>query len=277
MSIGAYKQYSVLMAVYYKENASYLRQAIESIQNQTFPTNDFVLVCDGPLNLELDAVISEKQKEMGNTFHVIRLEKNCGLGNALNEGIRHCKNELIARMDSDDISYPDRCVRQMKVFELNPEIDICSGIIEEFSKSPDIIYARRVMPETSEEISKFAMKRNPFNHPCVMYKKTAVESSGSYQDFYLLEDYYLWIRMLMNGSQGYNLQEPLLYMRAGSDMYKRRAGWKYARTQIALFRYMENRGFINKGQCFISCVVRSGSSLAPNWIRELMFKKILRK
>ena len=42
-------------------------------------------------------------------------------------------------MDSDDISYPDRCVRQMKVFELNPEIDICSGIIEEFSKSPDII------------------------------------------------------------------------------------------------------------------------------------------
>ena len=168
MSIGAYKQYSVLMAVYYKENASYLRQAIESIQNQTFPTNDFVLVCDGPLNLELDAVISEKQKEMGNTFHVIRLEKNCGLGNALNEGIRHCKNELIARMDSDDISYPDRCVRQMKVFELNPEIDICSGIIEEFSKSPDIIYARRVLPETSEEISKFAMKRNPFNHPCVM-------------------------------------------------------------------------------------------------------------
>ena len=68
MSIGAYKQYSVLMAVYYKENASYLRQAIESIQNQTFPTNDFVLVCDGPLNLELDAVISEKQKEMGNTY-----------------------------------------------------------------------------------------------------------------------------------------------------------------------------------------------------------------
>ena len=218
-------KYSVLMSVYHKEKPEYLKQAIESIQAQALLTDDFVLVCDGPLNDALDGVIFAKQQEMGTVLNVVRLAKNGGLGNALNEGIKYCKNELIARMDSDDIAYPDRCEKQLSVF---------------------------------------AKKRNPFNHPCVMYRKSVVEAVGSYQDFYLLEDYYLWLRMLMAGYQGYNIQEPLLHMRAGSEMYKRRAGWKYAETQMRLFRFMRGSGFIGNGQYIKSCVIRSGSALAPN-------------
>ena len=269
--------YSVLMSVYVKEKPEYLQQAIESIQNQTVSTNDFVLVCDGPLTFELDAVIRTKQEVMGSTLNVVRLEKNSGLGNALNEGIKHCKNEIVARMDSDDIAYPDRCERQLAVFNIHPGVSICSGIVEEFIASPDTINARRVPPETNAEIMEFAKKRNPFNHPCVMYKKSAVEAVGSYQDFYLLEDYYLWLRMLMAGYQGYNIQEPLLYMRAGLDMYKRRAGWKYAKAQAALFRFMKDNRYISTGQYIKSCVIRSGSAIAPNWMRKLMFEMILRK
>ena len=272
-----HNSYSVLMSVYYKEKPSFLNQAIESIQSQTLPTDDFVLVCDGPLNEELDAAIAVKQQEMGTSLNVIRLAKNGGLGNALNEGIRHCKNELVARMDSDDIAYPDRCEKQLAVFDTHPEVSICSGIVEEFTTDPRVVDTRRVPPETNEEIIEFAKKRNPFNHPCVMYKKTAVEAVGSYQDFYLLEDYYLWLRMLMAGYQGYNIQEPLLHMRAGSDMYKRRAGWKYAKTQVRLFRYMRDQGFIGNGQYIKSCVIRSGSALAPNWLRMFMFEKVLRQ
>ena len=264
------------MSVYYKEKPSFLNQAIESIQSQTLPTDDFVLVCDGPLNEELDAAIAVKQQEMGTSLNVIRLAKNGGLGNALNEGIRHCKNELVARMDSDDIAYPDRCEKQLAVFDTHPEVSICSGIVEEFTTDPRVVDTRRVPPETNEDIIEFAKKRNPFNHPCVMYKKTAVEAVGSYRDFYLLEDYYLWLRMLMAGYQGYNIQEPLLHMRAGSDMYKRRAGWKYAKTQVRLFRYMRNQGFIGNGQYIKSCVIRSGSALAPNWLRKFMFGRLLR-
>ena len=271
-----HNNYSVLMSVYYKEKPSFLNQAIESIQSQTLPTDDFVLVCDGPLNEELDAAIAVKQQEMGTSLNVIRLAKNGGLGNALNEGIRHCKNELVARMDSDDIAYPDRCEKQLAVFDTHPEVSICSGIVEEFTTDPRVVDTRRVPPETNEDIIEFAKKRNPFNHPCVMYKKTAVEAVGSYQDFYLLEDYYLWLRMLMAGYQGYNIQEPLLHMRAGSDMYKRRAGWKYAKTQVRLFRYMRDQGFIGNGQYIKSCVIRSGSALAPNWLRKFMFGRLLR-
>ena len=270
-------QYSVLMSVYHKENAEYLRTAMDSIWNQTIPTDDFVLVCDGPLNERLDAVIEKMEKEHPDTLHVVRLEKNGGLGNALNEGIKHCKHDLVARMDSDDISRPDRCERQLSVFQSHPDVGVVSGIVEEFTTSTSEIEARRVPPETQNEIVQFAKKRNPFNHPCVMYKKSAVEAAGGYQDFYLLEDYYLWIRMLQNGSTGYNLQEPLLWMRAGSDMYKRRAGWKYAQSQKALFKYMKDSRFISGSQYMKSVAVRTASSITPNWLREFMFKTVMRK
>ena len=276
MSVDECKKYSVLMSVYKKENPAYLQQAVESIQAQTIPTDNFVLVCDGPLTQELDAVIAEKQQEMGNCFHVVRLPQNKGLGNALNYGIHFCTNELVARMDSDDVAYPNRCEKQLSLFNVHPEVSICSGTVEEFTADIQVVDAKRMLPETDAEIRVFAKKRNPFNHPCVMYKKSAVEAVGSYQDFYLLEDYYLWLRMLMAGYQGYNLQEPLLHMRAGADMYLRRSGWAYAKSQLKLFGFMRDNGFITEGQYTISCLIRSCAALAPNWLRKLAFEKVLR-
>lgn len=267
--------YSVLMSVYYKEKPEYLRQAIESIINQTVKTDDFVLVCDGALNEGLDSVICDTQAWMGDIFHVVRLPQNVGLGRALNEGMKHCKNDIVARMDSDDISRPERCEKELEIFE-NSEIDIVSAAVEEFTDTPDNPEAVRVLPETNEEIIKFAKKRNPFNHPCVMYRKAAVEDAGCYQDFYLLEDYYLWLRMLLNGCRGYNIQEPLLWMRAGSDMYKRRSGGKYAKAQRALFAYMKERSFISTTEYVKSCIIRTASSYAPNWMRKVLFRKLVR-
>lgn len=269
--------YSVLMSVYYKENPSFLKQSMQSILQQTQKTNDFVLVCDGPLNEELDTVISEMKQQFEGCMNVVRLAENVGLGRALNVGIKHCKNELVARMDSDDISYPDRCVRQIAEFQNDPALDICSGGIEEFEDTPEHIESSRIPPETHEEIYEFAKKRCPFNHPCVMYRKSAVEAAGGYQDFYHLEDYFLWVRMLLNGSKGYNLQQPLLWMRAGNDMYKRRAGWTYAKSQIKLFKFMRQKKMIGWGSYCVSCAIRTASALAPNGLRRFMFEKLLRK
>lgn len=264
-------KYSVLMSVYYKEKPEYLRQSIESTLHQTEPTDDFVLVCDGPLTHELDAVVAAYP-----SLHVIRLKKNGGLGNALNEGMKHCHHELIARMDSDDISRPDRCERELKVFADHPEVDIVSGTIEEFISSPDEVYSRRVLPETNDEIVEFAKKRNPFNHPAVMYRKSAVESAGGYKDFYLLEDYFLWVRMIQRGSQGYNIQEPVLWMRAGSDLYGRRGGWKYVESEKRLFSYMLSIGFISKGKYYRAVTSRAAGAMVPNWVRGILYKKVLR-
>ena len=260
---------SVVMPIY-KHSEEQLTTAIYSILNQTF--NNFELIItdgsDDTQNFEIISLINDKR---------IRYFKIKGYINCLNYGISQAKGKYIARMDSDDISRKDRCERQLKIFENNPEISICSGTVEEFSDNKESVDALRVVPETNEEIIEFAKKRNPFNHPCVMYKKSAVEAAGNYQDFYLLEDYYLWVRMILKKYKGYNIQNPLLSMRAGSDMYKRRAGWNYTKSQRKLLLFMRNHGMIEKKLYIKNCVIRSIASLIPNMVRKLMFEKVLRQ
>lgn len=269
--------YSVLMSVYYKENAAFFRKAIESMLNQTIPTDDFVLVCDGPLNDSLNRVISEMEQDHPDIFHVIRLSENGGLGNALNIGLKHCKNELIARMDSDDISRPDRCEKQLEVFQNNPEISICSGTIEEFTESTDLIDSVRIVPETQEKILAFAKRRCPFNHPCVMYRKSAIVAAGGYQKIYLLEDYFLWIRLLKNGCTGYNIQQPLLWMRGGDSMYKRRTGWRFTRNHLMLYKYMRDSKMINNVEYIYNCLLRIIAFSTPTSFRRKAYSFFLRK
>lgn len=269
--------YSVLMSVYYKEHPDYLRQSMQSIYDQTIPTDDFVLVCDGPLTPELDTVIADMQQQFGPRLNVCRLLKNGGLGKALNFGIGQCKNDLVARMDSDDISRPDRCEKEIKMLIAHPEISILGGFIEEFIEDTNHICSMRAVPEKQDEILRFAKKRNPFNHVSVMYRKSAVESVGSYKSFFLLEDYYLWIRMLNNGHQGYNLQEPLVWVRVGRDMYKRRGGWEYFLSQRKLLCYMHQSKFITYSQYLMGTFIRLGVAMAPNNFRSFIFNNILRR
>lgn len=271
------KKYSVLMSVYDKERAEFLQVSMESIYKQTVSTDDFVLVCDGRLNESLDAVIDKMQIKFGDTLHVVRLEENSGLGNALNKGMKYCRHELIARMDSDDISIPERCEKQIRVFLEKPEVSIVSGTVLEFKGTAKQFDTQRKLPEKQEDIIKFAKTRNPFNHPCVMYKKSEVEAVGGYQDFYLLEDYYLWVRMLMNGCEGYNLQEPLLWMRVDAGMYKRRGGWKYAKSQMLLFRYMKGQKFINADEYFKCSFFRGVAAVMPCCIRKRLYRKLVRE
>lgn len=240
------QSYSVLMSVYAKEKPEYLRASMESMFAQTVPTDDFVLVCDGPLPQELNDVITQMLKQWEQVLHVVRLPQNVGLGNALNKGLQHCRHDLVARMDSDDISRVDRCERQLAVFAQDSTVDIVSGTIEEFSTSPDQVTGRRVLPARHDEICHFSKKRNPFNHPAIMFKKGAVLAAGNYSEKYpLFEDYYLWVRMLMQGSRGQNIPEPLLYMRTPLDMYKRRGGWRYANDMLHFHRWLHKIGWTN--------------------------------
>lgn len=269
--------YSVLMSVYAKEKPEYLRQSMNSMFDQTVPTNDFVLICDGPISNELEEVITEFKNVHEDILNVVKLEKNMGLGNALRIGIEKCKNNLIARMDSDDISKKDRCEKQIDVFMKNQSLSIIGTNIEEFSINPDIVDSMRVVPKTNDEIIKFSKKRNPFNHPSVMYKKQDVIDSGNYRDVRYMQDYFLWVDMLSNGKKGYNIQEPLVSMRASNDLFKRRSGKEYFKIQKELFKLMLKKGYISKMQYYSSITLRTISAFAPNWLRKSLFKKILRK
>ncbi len=102
------EKYSVLMTVYKDDNPEYFSVALDSMVKQTYPADEIVLVKDGPIREELQKVIDEQIKK-GAPIVQVQLPNNVGLGEALNEGIRVVKNELIVRMDSDDYSLPTRC------------------------------------------------------------------------------------------------------------------------------------------------------------------------
>lgn len=269
------EDYSVLMSVYYKEQPQYLKDSIQSMIDQTVTSNDFVLVCDGKLSDELNEVIDLFNTEYQGEFNVIRLPENRGQGYALNVGLSHCKNSLIARMDSDDIAYPSRCELQLKCF--NNDVDIVSAAVEEFLNDINNIVATRVLPETHEEILKFSKRRNPFNHPCVMFRKEAVLKAGNYQDFYLYEDYYLWMRMLKIGAIGYNIQLPLLYMRAGKDMYKRRGGYKYFISSRNFQKFLLDNRIIGFGRYTYNVILRFlAQVIVGDSIRGFFFRLFMR-
>lgn len=267
--------YSVLMSVYYKEKPEYLRESMMSMWSQTVKTDDFVLVCDGPLTKELDSVVEEMQQQFGFLLHVYRLNRNSGLGNALNEGLKHCKNELVARMDSDDISRPDRCEKQIRMFENSPEMSFCSGTVSEFVSSLADPIGKRSLPLSNEQIRKFSRKRNPMNHPCVMYKKSAVIAAGGYDETYhLFEDYYLWIRLMMKGYQAENTADTLLDMRTPMDIYQRRGGKKYAADMLRFHKWLLRAKWSSEFDYLTGAVPHALVCVLPNSLRKRIYQEL---
>lgn len=227
--------YSILMSIYKDDNPEYLAKSIESMLKQTFPSNDFVIVKDGPLTDKLNMVIDKYIDENKELFQIISLPKNVGLGEALSIGILHCKNELIARMDADDIAYEYRCQMQLDVFRENPDLDIVGSYVDEFSDDEKNIIRTKMVPIDQVDIMMFSRQRNPFNHPTVMYKKSKVIGCGNYSNMRTNQDVELWVRMLHNGCKAKNVPYSLVLFRFDEKTYKRRKKWNNVYHMISLW------------------------------------------
>ena len=269
-------QFSVLLSLYYKERPDFLYQSLASIFDQTAIPAEVVLVKDGPLTDELEKILLGYQQRCS-SLKIVSLPQNQGLGRALNEGLKHCTYDIVARMDTDDIAKPDRFEKQVSFLDIHPEIDVVSSWIDEFEDTIENVLSVRKLPETSEELFQYGKSRCPVNHPVVIFRKSAVLQSGGYLHFPLFEDYYLWVRMLMNGSKFYNIQESLLYFRTSPDMFKRRGGLKYALTEMELQHRFYKLGYISLYQMLKSDMVRAIVRLMPNSLRSFIYQKILRK
>lgn len=237
-------KFSVLLSIYHKETPKNFEQCMQSITfDQSFQPHEIILVEDGKLNNDLYEVINTWKKKLGSILNVVPLKENVGLGKALNIGLSHCTNDWVFRMDTDDISLPDRFKKQLDFIQKHPDIAILSGQIVEFEDDPKHPTGTKKVPLTHSEILRFSRLRSPFNHMAVAYKKSVVESVGGYQHHMFMEDYNLWIRILHNGYKGANLEDNLLLVRAGNDMIKRRKGLIYIKSEWQLLKLKTNLGF----------------------------------
>lgn len=271
--------FSVVMSVYRNDRPTFVQRAVESIYDlQTRKPDEVVIVVDGPVPEELTTTIKEISNRTLGIFNVIWLPENKGLGNALRVGVENAKYDIIARMDSDDVSAPDRFEVQIAYMEANPDCDIVGGQITEFIDSESNIVGKREVPYRHDEILTWLKGRCPFNHVSVMMLRSRTIAVGNYMDWHFNEDYYLWIRMAEAGYHFANLPDTLVNVRVGKEMYARRGGWKYFKSEKGLQDYMLSHKMISLPRYCYNVLGRFVIQVAmPNNLRGFIFQKLFRK
>lgn len=245
--------------------------------NQTIRPDEIVIVEDGPLTEELYEIVNDYKKKYPNLINVVINEKNLGLGLALNNGLKSCRNDLVARMDTDDISKLDRCEKQLSKFESNPELSIIGSWVDEFNNNPEEVISVRIVPENNNEIYNFGKKRSAFNHPTVMYRKSKVLENGGYSDLKRNQDVDLFGRMLFNGCKAYNIQESLLLFRSNIDLAKRRKSWQNTKSYIQTIKKFKKMGYSSFIDYQEVKIAQTILFLMPAKLQHLVYKKFLRK
>lgn len=217
-------QISVLMSVYKSEKPIYIDRALRSVwDDQTVKPEEIILIQDGPLGKELIEVINLWKAKLGERLVTLQNETNLGLTKSLNKGLVHVKGELIARMDSDDISHPMRFERQIKFLEKHPEIDIVGGALQEFNAENECLGIRHY-PQTPKEVENYIYKASPLAHPTVMMRRRIFDEGLKYDERYRTsQDIALWYDVLCAGYKIGNVSEVTIYFRRDGDVFKRRS------------------------------------------------------
>lgn len=271
------KKFSVVMSVYKLDDPIHFEQAIKSIwSGQTRKPDEIVLVVDGEVSDIINKIIDKFKTEIPG-FNVYRYDVNKGLGEALRLGVEKAKFDLIARMDSDDISVSNRFEQQLAFLNENKDVDVVGGNILEFAKDVNNIVGRRLVCIDQERIQKDLKRRCPFNHMTIMFKKKAVINSGNYVSWHFNEDYYLWIRMYLNGARFANLDTVLVYARVDNGLYGRRGGLKYFLSEFNLQKFMLSRNVIGINIFVFNILKRFVFEVClPARIRALFYKSYFR-
>ncbi len=264
------------MTVYSGDSPLFFQQSLMSMVNQSFKPDEIVLVKDGPIPKSIQLIINEVNKLTTGLIKEIQLEKNVGLGLALNEGLKACNNELIARMDSDDISLPKRCERQIIEFEKNPSLDIVGCPVYEFIDSTENVVGIRRVPLTMNLIKKYVRRRDPFNHPTVIYRKSKLLEIGGYKDLRKNQDTDLWLRMINNGCIGMNIPEVLFFFRFNNNTYKKRKSWINTKLLISIRYEAYKLKYCSLLDFCIVAFSQVGIFILPTKIQKIIYMKFLR-
>ncbi|MFT8395653.1 glycosyltransferase [Propionibacterium sp.] len=276
--------FSVLLPVYAGDDPAYFARALRSVSaDQLRRPAEIVIVRDGPVPASVERLIDAAlagEPVDGVPVVAVRIGHNRGLAGALAEGLKACRHEIVARADADDISLPGRFAAQLSAVtgeDGRRPLDLLGAAIQEFEtdeESPGIV---RVLPAEADEIRQVARFRDPFNHPTVVYRRSAVAAAGGYQTLAKMEDYWLFARMLQSGARVANLTEPLVLYRVGAGAYRRRGGVEMLHSEIRLQHAFIGSGFVSRAQAARNVVVRGGYRLVPTAVRQLAYRTMMRR
>jgi len=266
--------FSLLLPTYHADDPDHLRRAFASaVDEQALQPDEVVLVRDGVVPPRLQTAIDELAAGSPVPVNVVSLAHNIGLGHALDAGLAACQHEVVARMDADDVSLPERFAVQIPLIAEGYDL-VGSGLLE-FHEHEDDVVGRRTPPIGEEEIRSWSRFHDPFNHPTVVYRRSVVQAVGGYEDLPLMEDYWLFARMIDAGARVANVAEPLVKYRVGAGAYARRGGWQLLRSEWQLQRHFRSAGFTTRKQYVRNVVVRGGYRLVPERVRKVAYRRVI--
>lgn len=271
-------KFSILMSLYHGENAEFLDLSLRSVwTDQKIAPNEVIFVIDGPISDNLICIVEKWKKTIGTSFKTVFLHQNVGLGNALNEGLKHCSNDWVFRMDTDDICTPDRFEKQIEFIQQNPDVVLFGGQILEFDQNVLDANILKAVPVRYEDIKKFAQKRCPFNHMTVAYRKDVIYSLGGYKHHLFMEDYNLWLRIMGAGYKMANLKDVILYARVGNGMHARRKGYEYIKSEKQLLNLKKELKLQSPIHANMLFLIRSAFRLMSSSMLGKFYNIFLRK
>ncbi|MBH0008733.1 glycosyltransferase [Salinibacterium sp. SWN1162] len=268
------RDFSLLLPVYSGDQSAFLERAFRScLDDQTLQPAEVVVVQDGPISAELSATMMQLIASSPVPTKLLVLEKNRGLARALDAGLAECSFDVVARMDADDVSLPTRFEKQRAA--IAGGLDLVGTAMFEFADDDGSVIGKRIPPQGQEEIARYSRFHDPFNHPTVMYRRSAVAAAGGYIDVGLMEDYWLFARMIDAGARVENLQEALLMYRVSAGAYTRRGGLGQLKAELRLQREFRKLGFTTPLQNVRNVIVRGGYRLVPVAIRRIAYRRFI--
>lgn len=265
---------SVLMSVYAKASPRELQEALESLAQQTRPMAEIVLVKDGPIPADTESVLEKFRDRL--PLKVVALGENRGLAGALNHGLKYCTQPWVARFDADDICMHDRFEQQDQLIR-EDAYDLIGSAVEEFDTDLMTPHATRKVPCRERHIKKFCLRRNPFNHMSVCFRRSLVVAVGGYPAMPFMQDYGLWLKLIATGARMRNTNSPTVRVRTGNGMHSRRGGWSYLYSEVLVQRLMVKLGLKPVWRALFDGLARSAVFMAPLRLRQSVYQRYLRK
>lgn len=270
--------FSVLMPLWGKDAPQRTEAAIRSATlEQQLKPDRFVLTVDGALPPDLERLVARVESGEFGPATIVRHEQHRGVASALQDGLLAAETQLVARADADDLCRPERFARQIPAMQ-DQQLDLLGSAMQEFSDeiAPGTGPLRR-RPLTHDDIVRYLPMHSPFHHPTMVLRRSAVLAAGGYRDLPLLEDYWLWERMLLAGARMRNLPDVLVDYRVDSSLFARRGGAQLFSSDLRLQRIMLADGVTTRYQAIRNLVMRGVYRAAPGGLRRWGYRTFIER
>ncbi|MBL4680237.1 MAG: glycosyltransferase [Pseudomonadales bacterium] len=268
---------TLLMSVYHKVLPEALAQCLDSLGTQTRLPEQFVIVKDGPLNADLDNLIDKFCEKFPDQLSIVNIDSNQGLINALNKGLEYCTSDWVIRMDADDVAMSERIEKQLDYLDANKHIDVLGTAMLEFENDPSQPSRLKSVVSHHQGIKDQLPLRNPINHPTTCIRKRKLLEAGGYPELPLLEDYFLWAKMIHNGAQFHNLSEALIYYRFDKNTLTRRRGLSNFSNECKLRWWMYQHGLSSVIKLILGVSLQFVLRFSPLFLQRYLWHASRRK